>query len=76
MESFFKLGRVQVCVNDVGGVLKAAVDNVQLDVKQRPSANALRDLEEQDRQKCSHEVAKEFHGPMKTFREFGSLYAR
>ncbi|KOB74173.1 Vacuolar protein sorting-associated protein 13C [Operophtera brumata] len=42
MESYFKLDRLQVCVNDVGGVLKAAVDNVQLDVKQRPSANALR----------------------------------
>ncbi|CAK1598970.1 unnamed protein product [Parnassius mnemosyne] len=42
MESFFHLDRLQVTVNDVGEVLRACVDHVQLDMKQRPSANALR----------------------------------
>lgn len=42
IESHFQLDRLQVTVNDVAEVLKAGVDNVVVDMKQRPSANALR----------------------------------
>lgn len=42
IEGRFKLDRLQVAVNDVAEVLKACVDNVEVDMKQRPSANALR----------------------------------
>ncbi|CAG9795097.1 unnamed protein product [Diatraea saccharalis] len=42
IESHFRLDRLQVAVNDEAEVLKACVDNVIVDMKQRPSANALR----------------------------------
>lgn len=42
VESHFKLDKLQVTVNDVVEVLKACVENVELDMMQRPSANALR----------------------------------
>lgn len=38
----FRLDRLQVAVNDDVEVLKACVDNVEVDLNQRPSANALR----------------------------------
>ncbi|XP_059046157.1 intermembrane lipid transfer protein Vps13 isoform X1 [Achroia grisella] len=38
----FRLDRLQVAVNDDVEVLKACVDNVEVDLQQRPSANALR----------------------------------
>ncbi|XP_068631392.1 intermembrane lipid transfer protein Vps13 isoform X1 [Battus philenor] len=42
VESCFLLDRLQVSVTDVTEVLRACVDTVQVDMKQRPSANALR----------------------------------
>ncbi|KAL0832908.1 hypothetical protein ABMA28_001052, partial [Loxostege sticticalis] len=42
IESHFRLDRLQVSVNDTAEVLRAQVDNVVVDMKQRPSANALR----------------------------------
>lgn len=42
IETYFKLDRLQVSVMDQVEVLRACVENVQLDMKQRPSANALR----------------------------------
>ncbi|CAH0407407.1 unnamed protein product [Chilo suppressalis] len=42
IEGHFRLDRLQVSVNDIAEVLKASVDNVIVDMKQRPSANALR----------------------------------
>ncbi|KAM3967394.1 vacuolar protein sorting 13C isoform 2-T2 [Aphomia sociella] len=42
VEGHFRLDRLQVAVYDVAEVLKACVDNVEVDLKQRPSANALR----------------------------------
>lgn len=42
VEGHFKLDRMQVSVNDVTEVLRACVDFVEVDMKQRPSANALR----------------------------------
>lgn len=37
----FRLDRLQVTVNDQSEVLKACVDNVAVDLNQRPSANAI-----------------------------------
>ncbi|KAJ8733309.1 hypothetical protein PYW08_001607 [Mythimna loreyi] len=42
IESYFKLDRLQLNVTDEVEVLKACVDFVEVDMKQRPSANALR----------------------------------
>lgn len=42
IESYFKLDRLQVSVIDQVEILKACVENVELEMKQRPSANALR----------------------------------
>ncbi|KAI8424304.1 hypothetical protein MSG28_002854 [Choristoneura fumiferana] len=42
VESYFKLDRLQVAVNDEVEVLKACVDNVVVEMGQRPSANAIR----------------------------------
>ncbi|CAH0605439.1 unnamed protein product [Chrysodeixis includens] len=42
VESYFKLDRLQLSVKDEEEVLKACVDHVEVDMKQRPSANALR----------------------------------
>lgn len=42
VETHFRLDRLQVVINDEVEVLKACVDNVVVDIKQRPSANALR----------------------------------
>lgn len=42
VESYFQLDRLQLRVTDEVEVLKACVDHVEVDMKQRPSANALR----------------------------------
>nr|XP_034830207.1 vacuolar protein sorting-associated protein 13 isoform X3 [Maniola hyperantus] len=42
VEGYFRLDKLQVSVNDVVEVLRASVENVEVDMKQRPSANALR----------------------------------
>ncbi|CAK1546186.1 unnamed protein product [Leptosia nina] len=42
VEGHFKLDKLQVAVNDVSEVLRGCVENVELDMMQRPSANALR----------------------------------
>ncbi|KAJ8727553.1 hypothetical protein PYW07_001672 [Mythimna separata] len=42
IESYFQLDRLQLSVNDQVEVLKACVDSVEVAMKQRPSANALR----------------------------------
>lgn len=42
IESYFQLDRLQLSVIDEVEVLKACVDHVEVDMKQRPSANALR----------------------------------
>ncbi|XP_049694728.2 intermembrane lipid transfer protein Vps13 isoform X2 [Helicoverpa armigera] len=42
IESYFQLDRLQLNVTDEVEVLKACVDHVEVDMKQRPSANALR----------------------------------
>lgn len=42
VESYFKLDRLQLAVNDEVEVLKACVDNVVVEMGQRPSANAIR----------------------------------
>lgn len=42
IESYFQLDRLQLNVTDEVEVLKAIVDFVEVDMKQRPSANALR----------------------------------
>lgn len=42
VESHFVLDRLQVSVTDVGEVLRACVETVQVGLLQRPSANALR----------------------------------
>ncbi|XP_047510768.1 vacuolar protein sorting-associated protein 13 isoform X2 [Pieris napi] len=42
VEGHFKLDKLQVAVHDVSEVLRACVENVELDMMQRPSANALR----------------------------------
>ncbi|XP_045765599.1 vacuolar protein sorting-associated protein 13 isoform X2 [Maniola jurtina] len=42
VEGYFRLDKLQVSVNDLVEVLRACVENVEVDMKQRPSANALR----------------------------------
>ncbi|XP_075971796.1 vacuolar protein sorting 13C isoform X2 [Anticarsia gemmatalis] len=42
VESYFQLDKLQLSVTDQTEVLKACVDHVEVDMKQRPSANALR----------------------------------
>ncbi|XP_039749833.1 vacuolar protein sorting-associated protein 13 isoform X2 [Pararge aegeria] len=42
VEGYFRLDKLQVSVNDQVEVLRACVENVEVDLKQRPSANALR----------------------------------
>ncbi|XP_013171259.1 PREDICTED: vacuolar protein sorting-associated protein 13A isoform X1 [Papilio xuthus] len=42
VEGHFRLDRLQLAVTDQAEVLRARVDTVQLDMNQRPSANALR----------------------------------
>lgn len=42
VEGYFQLDRLQLSVTHHTEVLKACVDHVEVDMKQRPSANALR----------------------------------
>ncbi|CAG9559724.1 unnamed protein product [Danaus chrysippus] len=42
VESHFRLDQLQVSVNDSTEVLRACVETVEVDMRQRPSANALR----------------------------------
>ncbi|XP_023933797.2 intermembrane lipid transfer protein Vps13 isoform X2 [Bicyclus anynana] len=42
VEGHFRLDKLQVSVNDHVEVLRACVENVEVDMQQRPSANALR----------------------------------
>ena len=42
IETYFHLDQLQLNVTDKVEVLRASVDHVEVEVKQRPSANALR----------------------------------